>query len=572
MKSFNQHINDEKLDEDLNKKPAEPINEAAAGDFLIGLGAVGGLLLLKKGWDKFGKGGKLARMLAVTSKQKAQVAKDAEEKRKEKVDSAQTILDDPKAKQKDKDKAQADLDKHQTDDEKNKAVVDKDKDAQDKADTAADAKAIGVKGAQAKFDQSRKKHGDDAQPPEGYSIDPEDKSGKTIIPTADAKKIRAKGKDLDKKITAKGPKVKKNKNQEKPKHGGKKGGFKHGQAGTSKKSQKKAARKAMIKKATGSESFIPYCMSVLSDLTEDFTEEDRTQLLEELVLEETMTLEESNELQAIMALDDAGISAEINKKGQVVVKKRDLKKAEKALKKSFRKGGEPKLVGEHKGTEPHKHPHEDEELDEALKPLDKSVIDAFYYRKEKAGKLVSTDGDSLNKTGMGGQTIAQWLKPSGKIAISAVTDVKSTESILKYMKKSIPKGNFDKKSYKKFFGEEIQKPRTAYEVVSEARSRIIEVVDEHAVRELYLFIENEKSLQRQKDSIIKNIVRKLKSGKYDHNQAPKLWMYLVDNGAKIYDKLNSSPGVKSFDKDTKMSVAVQMANEYKAEIDLGNYS
>ena len=45
MKSFNQHINDEKdrktLDEDLNKKPAEPIDEATAGDFLLGLGAAG---------------------------------------------------------------------------------------------------------------------------------------------------------------------------------------------------------------------------------------------------------------------------------------------------------------------------------------------------------------------------------------------------------------------------------------------------------------------------------------------------------------------------------------------------
>ena len=96
------------------------------------------------------------------------------------------------------------------------------------------------------------------------------------------------------------------------------------------------------------------------------------------------------------------------------------------------------------------------EITEALKPLDKAVVDAFYYKKEKEGKVVSTDGDSLMKNGMGGQTIAQWLNPSGKIAISAVTDVKSTESILKYMKKSIPKGNFDKKSYKKFFGEEVE--------------------------------------------------------------------------------------------------------------------
>ena len=97
--------------------------------------------------------------------------------------------------------------------------------------------------------------------------------------------------------------------------------------------------------------------------------EDRTQLLEELVLEETMSLEESQELQAIMALDDAGIKADINRKGQVVIKKKDKKKAHIALEKSFKKGGWPPLkledVDEHKGTEPHKHPHEDEELDEA---------------------------------------------------------------------------------------------------------------------------------------------------------------------------------------------------------------
>ena len=62
-------------------------------------------------------------------------------------------------------------------------------------------------------------------------------------------------------------------------------------------------------------------------------------------------MNESNELQAIMALDDAGIKAEINRKGQVAVKKKDLKKAEKALKKSFRKGGQPDLIGEEVETD-----------------------------------------------------------------------------------------------------------------------------------------------------------------------------------------------------------------------------
>ena len=44
---------------------------------------------------------------------------------------------------------------------------------------------------------------------------------------------------------------------------------------------------------------------------------------------EEVEVDESNELQAIMALDDVGIEATINKKDQVVVKKKDLKKAEK---------------------------------------------------------------------------------------------------------------------------------------------------------------------------------------------------------------------------------------------------
>ena len=63
-------------------------------------------------------------------------------------------------------------------------------------------------------------------------------------------------------------------------------------------------------------------------------------------LKEEVEVDESNELQAIMALDDVGIEASINKKDQVVVKKKDLKKAEAALKKSFRKGGAPELHAE----------------------------------------------------------------------------------------------------------------------------------------------------------------------------------------------------------------------------------
>jgi len=71
-------------------------------------------------------------------------------------------------------------------------------------------------------------------------------------------------------------------------------------------------------------------------------------------LSENNTIEESQELQAMMALDDAGIEAVIDKKGRIVVKKKDIKKAEKALSKSFKKGGEPDLY------------HEEVEIEEAV--------------------------------------------------------------------------------------------------------------------------------------------------------------------------------------------------------------
>ena len=60
-------------------------------------------------------------------------------------------------------------------------------------------------------------------------------------------------------------------------------------------------------------------------------------------LTENQDIEESQELQAMMALDDAGIEAVIDKKGKIVINKKDKKKAEKALKKSFRKGGIPEI-------------------------------------------------------------------------------------------------------------------------------------------------------------------------------------------------------------------------------------
>ena len=53
-----------------------------------------------------------------------------------------------------------------------------------------------------------------------------------------------------------------------------------------------------------------------------------------------------------------------------------------------------------------------------------------------------------------------------------MSDVKSTESILRYMKNSIPKLNFDPKSYKKFFEEvetDVQIKKNAEKLVAKAK-------------------------------------------------------------------------------------------------------
>ena len=460
MKSFNQQT------EELNKKVQ--IDEATAGDFLLGLGAAGGLLALKKGWDKWGKGSGLAKALAFTDKGKAQVAQDKMDKEDEKQKGKDTEADSAAR------------------------GYEKDEDGNIK----------NVKDAQAYKDKTDKA-------PSGW----ETSTGKGAF-----KKVKA-GSVVQTKVA---DMLKKKYEAEREKGGQRVG----------------VGAEPVPKKE---ESLTVYARDELLKLTES----DRQEVLK--TLKGIMTVTESNELQAIMALDDVGISAEINRKGEVSVKKKDLKKAQKIVSKEFKKGGEPKLVGEEvdvpnlkqtildacenwtsalemkmsnaakkkkalwaksskgkaslkkskirskkvasgsikidkskgramakarkKGGIRNEFELGEGLLSEALGKLDKSVIDAFYYKKEKAGTVVSSDGDTLTKNGMGGQTIAQWLNPSGKIAISAVTDVKSTESILKYMKKSIPKGNFDKKSYKKFFGEELQ--RTAYELVSEARNKVI---------------------------------------------------------------------------------------------------
>ena len=80
-------------------------------------------------------------------------------------------------------------------------------------------------------------------------------------------------------------------------------------------------------------------------------------------------------------------------------------------------------------------------LNEALSPQDKKVVDAFYFTdKSMTGKILKTDGKTLEKTGMGAQTIAKVIPQSGgKFKVVAKMDGRSTQEIVNYIKKTFPK-------------------------------------------------------------------------------------------------------------------------------------
>ena len=89
------------------------------------------------------------------------------------------------------------------------------------------------------------------------------------------------------------------------------------------------------------------------------------------------------------------------------------------------------------------------------------------------------------------------------------------------------------------------------------------------VRELVLYITNDGELYRgMARSIIDNMRRKRKSGKYDSALAVKGWMYLADAGVRKYDKeFGSGRGsLTMLNKATREAIAEELMEYYEDEI------
>jgi hypothetical protein len=98
------------------------------------------------------------------------------------------------------------------------------------------------------------------------------------------------------------------------------------------------------------------------------------------------------------------------------------------------------------------------------------------------------------------------------------------------------------------------------------------MIDEHAARELKLYIDNDGNLYRQQTtSILKNLATKKARGEYKHDLAVKLFGYLVESGAKKYAKEFGGTWHQMFDVPTRRRVAEELTEAFEEEAKLGNY-
>jgi hypothetical protein len=92
------------------------------------------------------------------------------------------------------------------------------------------------------------------------------------------------------------------------------------------------------------------------------------------------------------------------------------------------------------------------------------------------------------------------------------------------------------------------------------------------MRELELYIDNTEPLYRQSLAIQKNLLRKIAKGRYDHRKAPKLWLYMVNEGARRYVKEFGGNGRLMFPLAGKKNLAKRYANQFVRMIQSGEIS
>lgn len=89
--------------------------------------------------------------------------------------------------------------------------------------------------------------------------------------------------------------------------------------------------------------------------------------------------------------------------------------------------------------------------------------------------------------------------------------------------------------------------------------------------ELVMFAENTYELNGQRESIIKNLLRKIAGKRYDYRQAPKLWGYWVESAAKRYvrEMPDGRPWNVVFPPQVRAIAAARLAKDFEWEVQNG---
>lgn len=99
------------------------------------------------------------------------------------------------------------------------------------------------------------------------------------------------------------------------------------------------------------------------------------------------------------------------------------------------------------------------------------------------------------------------------------------------------------------------------------KEQLEESVDNTAVRELQLYIENDGNIYRQRiKPIIRNLASKMKKGSFDEKLAVKAFIYAVEDGQKAYNKEFGS-GSMNLNRDSKTATAEKLLEKYREEIE-----
>jgi hypothetical protein len=95
-------------------------------------------------------------------------------------------------------------------------------------------------------------------------------------------------------------------------------------------------------------------------------------------------------------------------------------------------------------------------------------------------------------------------------------------------------------------------------------------IDEHDKRELELYVENTAELYPDKKKIIGLLVHRITVGRYEPNEAAKLWLGWLNKGAEMYRKEIGAQ--RRFPVPLREELAKDLAEKYEGAIRRHEYT